>query len=355
MSRIPESFDAAAASSALTGEIHQERDLFRLGYMVGIESGRSNPEPDVEQALQELGTAEGQRLASEPFDPSVSAADARTEAEYERRHSERDRARNRCDHARAFEREARLKLGARGAEPELPAMPHAQALLAALAVAFTLVVTFMDLIFLRYFPDQAQAFVLSLGCGLVVGGFVIWTLLSSAVHADADRHHRRWLGIALLFGASLFGMRLTVSHTARELLFGLALMLLEIVVLLVIETFACSLRREWAAHRVDSAAWACAAGALEQAQAILAECQNEVATCDQSLLALEEELRDRDLRARGKTALMAAGASAAIAGYRFGIEVGRGRLSGVLPTSLSAGQALNQSNGRRNGVSERGA
>ena len=143
----------------------------------------------------------------------------------------------------------RDELGAMGDEPIEPGMPWLMAILSIAGVAFTLCLSFYDLIFVRFLARN-QALAAGLFAGAVVAGPVVMGILGGARRHGAGGLVERlmWGVVGTGFGVGLVLMRLSTASGVADILLSCGLAFVELVILLAVELTAHSLavgHRHW--------------------------------------------------------------------------------------------------------------
>lgn len=303
-------------------------DLFEHGY------NRAKLRRDVDtndqdlHALEEHAEAMAREAYREPYDPQKNEEHKLRETEYQKLEENRPEAKLVLNYAEADV--ARLEDEMSKAESNMKSPTRAQVLMisAVAGLALTIAPTLHDFVFITM-KDDILNWAVSLLSAAIYGIFITWGLLDCDDEVGR-RTVRNWLtlagGISLPVGLGI--MRAANAVGAPEILFAVALTVVELGIVLLLESRAISLRvayQEWAAQL---AVLTSITMRLEAARDHLARCRQELAKINEAIhlhIRLVEELSVRNFNIDRITA---DAIKAVRDGYSEGLATNRGYLRG---------------------------
>jgi hypothetical protein len=309
--------------------LSMHKDLYEHGRQAALSSGALEPLDEDIRILEEHAAAMAQETYREAFDPAQYEHDRLREVEFEKQKADREEAELAAKHASAalLEREqefARTQLGL------LPPKTSGVLMLAAvLVLAISIAPTLHDFIFISM-TDELMNWFISILSASVVGVFITWGILGSM---DATGHRTATNQAALIGGIVVsFGLgALRVAHAEGwgEIVFAVALTIVEVGTILMLEAHASALRahhHEWTKHQSDVNG---AAAQLEAARTHLARCNDRIAELNDGINKHIRYVEERSVRRYNIEEIKAAALKAVIDGYRGGIAETRGHVLGV--------------------------
>lgn len=322
---------AARGSERMPGVILTvQSGLFEDGRQFALASGTTAVRDQDLKVLREHGDAVANDAARPLFDPTQHAHDKVLDDEYQK--LLRDRDEQELGLKRSHATLAQRNDEAARTRAKVPAAPNdsspALKTAAIAALAATIAPAAHD--FLWTMNDEFISWSLSMLTGAVFG-ILITLLILADNHHSGRRSLTNWLGLiaGLGIGIALFLLRIKGAEGAEQVLFGLAMSVLEIAIVLFLEGLAMS-------HRATLRDRAPYESAANEAEA-LAEAQqgetdrrsNNVAELQAKIDAHGRYLEERHVRATYLNEIRETARKAVESGYAQGIAENRGIVSGV--------------------------
>jgi hypothetical protein len=304
-------------------------DLFEHGREAGLASGALEPREEDSRVLEDHAAAMAQETYREAYDPAQHEHDRLREAEFARLLAEREEAELATKHAAAAlgEREEEAARAQSGVRP--PETPWALMIAALLVLAISIAPTLHDFIFISI-PDELLNWLVSLLSASVVGMFITWGILGNH---DTSGHRSHGNVVALVGGIVVSGglgaLRVAHAEGWGEVVFAVALTVVEVGTILMLEACASSLRarrREWAEHEAGVAG---AAARLEASQVRLTRCRERAVALNDGVHKHIRYVEERSVRRYNIEEIKAAALKSVLDGYRAGIAETRGYVLGV--------------------------
>ncbi len=304
--------------------------LVEDGRQFALASGATTPRQEDLTIACEHADAVACDATRPTYDPKQHAHDKVIEEEYQKLMRDREDEELGLKHSRVTLAERKNEAAkARAQVPPLPAEPPLLLRGAAVvALAATIAPAAHD--FLWVMDNEPISWFLSLLTGLVFG--ILIALLILADNHDSERRSlTNWTGLAggVSIGIALFLLRVKGADDSEQVLFGLATSILEIAIVVFLESLATS-RRSAQRRRLPLEATA------KEAEGSAAVQEGEVARrkagVDEINLQIDEHaayVEERHLRATNLKEIREAARKAAEAGYLKGISENRGKVIGV--------------------------
>ncbi|MFN2512718.1 MAG: hypothetical protein ABR568_15015 [Pyrinomonadaceae bacterium] len=304
--------------------------LFEDGRQFALASGTTISREEDLEILRLHADAIANDAARPLFDPAQNAHDKVLEEEYKKLLCDRDEEELalKRSHATLAERKDTVAR-ARSKVPVLPGNPSADLKTAAVAaLAATIAPAAHD--FLWTMDDELVSWSMSITTG-VVFGFLITSLILGDNHHSGRRSLTNWLGLVagLGIGIGLFLLRIKGAEGVEQIVFGVAMSVLEIAIVLFLEGLAISRRtalRERAPHET----------AANEAVALTSAQQDETNRRKQNVEELQTKidaygryLEERHVRATYLKEIRETARKAVESGYAKGIAENRGIVTGV--------------------------
>lgn len=321
-------------SHPLQGELpdiilRMHSDLVSYGRERAVDTGDVEPREEDVRILQEHAEAMANEAYREVFDPARHEHDRLREIEYEKLKSDRSEAELVVGHAAANVADLEEEVARAQSNMTAPVTPQVLMFSAVAGLALTIAPTLHDFVFITM-RDDILNWAISILSSVVYGIFITWGLLESD-DASGRRTTRNWLGLAGGIGvpSGLGLLRVANAADMAETIFAVALTIVEIGIVLLLESRAVTLRvayQEWAAQDaivkdVNSRLEA-ALTQLTRRQQTLAEINDHIATYIRRI----EELSIRHFNI---DIIKADALKAVRDGYYAGIAFNRGRVRGV--------------------------
>jgi hypothetical protein len=295
-------------------------------------SGATEAREEELAIVREHADAVASDSALPPYDPSSNPQDAAIEAEYQKLLHDRTEEELGLKH-NSLTLAARKDDAAR-ARGKVPPLPREASFLLKCAAVAALSATIAPAAhdFLWVLPDEFEflAWLLSIITGVMFGALITLLILADNQHGDR-RSYMNWMGLmgGLGIGLALFLLRIKGADGGEQFFFGLATSILEMAIVIFLESLAMS-RRAALHRRMPLEAVAIEAEALVDAQ------EKEVARRKAIVKNIKEQIDDhasylveRHLLATRLDEIREAARKAAQAGYLRGISENRGRVMGV--------------------------
>ena len=301
--------------------------FYDYGHKYALDQGADERQAEVEERLRSFAGQSALCLAASPYDPEGNPADRLSEERHERDLADlRDREQE-VAHARAELRDRERDLAGKE-ERERPEAPSLIALLAVLAIAVTMTLTFHDLVFAKLFAATIQAVLAAAVCGIFISGLVAWGTLAAAKHESSILIHCLSVGICLLFSLALLFLRMGGAHGERDHWIAYGFAGIELASLLVVEVFAYGLRREWKRFRETHRDRSLALQHVETARGFLEDRVADRDACRKRLLDHDEAVAERESSVKSASLVASAAEEAIVLGYRHGLAANQGHLFG---------------------------
>jgi hypothetical protein len=331
--RVESAIDLGSRSRLRTSRILTEQSgLLEGGRQFALGSGATAPREEELTIVRENADAIASDSALPPYDPEQNPQDKVIEVEYQKLLRDRDEEELGLKHNQATLAERKDEAArARGRVPPLPPEPSLLLKAAAVAaLAATIAPAAHD--FLWVLPDEFEffAWLLSIITGVVFGALIVLLILADNHHIDR-RSLMNWMGLAggIGIGLALFLLRIKGADGGEQFIFGLATSILEIAIVVFLESLAVS-RRAALRQRLPLEAAATEAEGLVRAQ------EMEVVRRKTMVNQIKEQIDDhgaylaeRHLLATRLNEIRDAARKAAEAGYLKGISENRGKVLGV--------------------------
>lgn len=309
--------------------LRMHSDLVEYGRDRAAMSGDVEPRAPDLRVLEEHAEAMADEAYREAYDPSKHEDHRLRESEYQKLTADRTEAELRVNYAAADVAELEEAMGKVQSNMSPPSRPHVLMGSAVAGLALTIAPTLHDYVFITM-KDDVMNWALSLVSAATYGVFITWGLLDSD-DAGGRRSVRNWLGLAGGIGVpvGLGILRVANAVGSAEVLFAVALTIVEIGIVLLLESRASSLRvsyQEWAAqHAVVkdiSSRLEATRKHLERRKQMLAEINRSI---DDHIRHVEElAMRHFNIDKIKEDAL-----KAVRDGYYAGIAANRGRSRGI--------------------------
>jgi len=321
---IPNPLDGVVAISERGSIFEMQTGLFHLGRNRALQSGTTEPNQDDIQSLKDHSQAMAKDTYRDRFDPSANRHDAMHQKEYERTIDQRNEAENGEKHAAANLHDAETKLAQ---TPKAGNKPAASTILLAafiVTIMLTIAPTLHDSLF-HTIGDDLLAWFFSALCAAFVGAMLTLAILSGR------RTAWTWVGVGagIIFGLGLGALRLASAEGAGEVLFALALTVVEIAAVLLLEWLASGLRASEAAWQLLHTAESKAIAGRDAVQTSLTRWQTRLKELGDSITRKIAFVEDRHNRNIHIGELEAVAIKAVLDGYNSGIAENLGRIRGV--------------------------
>lgn len=298
------------------------------GFELAVSSGSWEKSDGHVQSLTEFARTEARRVHAGPFDPERRTDDRLVDDQYRAR-------RQRLDELQAIERHAVIQsrdadVGAAHTRAQLGPRPQISAGLAPAAIAafaITVAPTLHDFIF-HNMEEDLLAWLLSLGCGMSAGCFVVGAVLRTAGYVN-NAGRRAGLIACALVCVGLGLLRASAVGALGELLFAVGLTAVEIGIVGTLEYVA-------SRHQADFTAWFersvkadGAQGVANTAQANLDRWQTLIRDLREQDVSFQHHVEDREERSIPLAELEDITIRHVHDGYNAGIAANHGALRGV--------------------------
>jgi hypothetical protein len=232
--------------------LRMHNDLVEYGRQRAKLSRDTKPNPDDLSSLEDHAEAMAEEAYREAYDPARHQDHKLREAEYQKLRGDREEAELTAGYAAAEVADLEHEMSKAQSNMLSPTTPHVLMYSAVAGLALTIAPTLHDYIFITM-SDDVLNWAVSLLSATTYGVFITWGLLESD-DTRGRRSVRNWLGLVGGIGVPV-GLGLLRAANAvgmAEILFAVALTVVEIGIVLLLESRAATLRvayREWAAQQ----------------------------------------------------------------------------------------------------------
>ena len=248
----PSAFTRASEGQVIDIILKMHSDLFDHGLDRALTRRDVEPNENDLRALEEHAEAMAKEAYREPYDPINNPEHKLRETEHEKLKQARPEAELVRDYAAADVAKLEEEMARVQSNMQAPIMPHILMISAVAGLALTIAPTLHDYIFITM-KDDVLNWAVSVLSSTIYGIFITWGLLD-ADDPGGRRTVRNWLaltgGIAIPVGLGI--LRAANAVGVAEILFALALTIIEIGIVVVLEARSGTLRtsyQEWAAQQ----------------------------------------------------------------------------------------------------------
>jgi hypothetical protein len=306
-----------------------QTDLFEHGKRRAIDSGALEPQAADVAALESHASAIAREAHRTAFDATqVGTHDHLRDSEHKKVLRDRDEAEPAVKFATAEVREREIAAAqAYPGEPP-PPVPLALRVAAVVAISITTAPTLHDCVFL--IPDDFIAWFVSLVCGLFLGLWITLMILGDP-HSGPYRSATNWIGLGsgIFISLALGALRLKGACTVGDYIFAIAMTILDLGIVLGLESVASTRRTRYADWHTGNTAWEQAKKALEMANVHLERCKDRLKQLNDAIAAHIDYVEERALRFFHIDQIEATLLKAVRDGYHAGIAQNRGRILGT--------------------------
>lgn len=232
--------------------LRMHNDLVEYGRQRAKLSRDTKPNPDDLSSLQDHAEAMAEEAYREAYDPDKYQDHKLREFEYQKLQSDREEAELASGYAMAEVADLEKEMSKAQSNMLPPTKPMVLMAAAVAGLALTIAPTLHDYIFITM-KDDVLNWAVSLLSATTYGVFITWGLLESD-DVRGRRSVRNWLGLVGGIGVpvGLGLLRVANAIGIAEVLFAVALTVVEIGIVLLLEARASTLRiayHEWAAQQ----------------------------------------------------------------------------------------------------------
>jgi len=309
--------------------LKMHRDLFDHGLERARARRDVEPNSDDLQALEDHAEAMAKEAYREPYDPVNNQEHKLREAENEKSKKARPEAELVRDYAAADVVKLEEEMAQVQSNMKAPTTPQVLMISAVAGLALTIAPTLHDYVFITM-KDDVLNWAISVFSSAIYGVFITWGLLE-ADDPGGRRTIRNWLalvgGTAIPVGLGI--LRVANAIGTAEVLFALALTIIEIGIVVVLEARSVTLRNTYQEWAVQQAKLNNIRTRLDAARAHLDRSKQELARIAQAIdshIRLVEELSVRNFNIERITG---DAIKAVRDGYFEGLAKNRGYLRGL--------------------------
>jgi len=322
-------FSRPSTSAVADVILRMHSDLVEYGRRRAVSSGDVDPRDYEVDVLTKHAEAMADEAYREAYDPTLHQDHKFRETEYQKLQSDRKEAELTSNHSAAEVRDLEEEMAKARSEMKTPNRPQVLMISAVAGLALTITPTLHDYVFITIKDDWSN-WGLSLISALTYAVFITWGLIDSD-DATGRRTVRNWLGLVGGVGVpiGLGILRVANAVGSGEILFALALTIIEIGIIVLLEARATTLRvayQEWSAQNAIlqdiSSRLEAARTDLAQRKRILAE----ICEAIKAHIRLVEELSVRNFNIER---IKADAVSSIKDGYYAGLAFNRGRTRGI--------------------------
>jgi hypothetical protein len=302
-----------------------QKDLFDHGKRRAVESGALLTNSNDLQALEEHASAIARESHRDLYDPTQHAHDQLLESEHAKRLTDRVDTEQAEKYALAVVREREEEAAQTQVSSPPPKPSRSLQIAASVVIACTIAPTLHDFIFVM--TDDFISWTLSLIAGLFMGLFITIMIL-----ADVDSGDRKtaanYFGLVagILTGLALGGLRVKDARTVGDLVFALAMTVLEISIVIGLEHIAQqhrAARQGWAARKIISDQ---TNGRLSAAQTHLDRYRSRLKELNEAITGHINYVEERSVRCTRIEEIEATALKAVRDGYHSGLAENRGHV-----------------------------
>lgn len=309
--------------------LRMHSDLLEFGRKRAELSRDLDPSEADLRSLEEHAEAMASEAYRERYDPETSEEHKLRETEYQKLKAGRPEAELVFNYAEADVLKLEDEMSRAHSNMTAPTSPQVLLSSAVGGLALTIAPTLHDFVFITM-TDDVLNWAIAILSSTIYGIFITWGLLDTD-DSGGRRTVRNWLGLTggTTIPVGLGMLRAANAIGSAEILFALALTIIEIGIVVLLESRAKTLRvayQEWAAQQ---AVVNDISTRLEAARAHFARCKQKVAAVVDAIdahIRLVEELSVRNFNIEK---IMADAKKAVRDGYFEGLAVNRGYLRGV--------------------------
>jgi hypothetical protein len=322
-------FSRSAQGEVVDVILSMHSDLVEHGRERALLSGDIEPREDDLRVLEDHASAMAEQAYREAYDPDKHEDHKLREAEYHKLQKMRDEAELTTSYAVADVADLEKEMSRAQSNMKTPTTPQVLMLSAVAGLALTIAPTLHDYIFITM-KDDVLNWTVSLLSAITYGVFITWGLLDSD-DAGGRRSIKNWLGLAGGIGVPLgLGMlRIANAIGFAEVFFAIALTVIEIGIVLLLESRAAALRTAYQDWAGQQAFLNNISTRLQSARSQLAQRKEALGITNDAIakhIRLVEELSVRHFNVEKiKTDAMRAVRD----GYYAGISTNRGRTRGI--------------------------
>lgn len=309
--------------------LKMHRDLFEFGRDRAKKSRDLKPNETDLTALEEHAQAMADEAYRERYDPVNNEEHKRREAEYQKVLDERPETELTLNFFEADVLRLEEEMARAQANMKAPQTPTVLMLSAVAGLALTIAPTLHDYVFITM-TDDVLNWAISILSSTIYGIFITWGLLDTD-DPSGRRTVRNWLGllggIAIPIGLGI--LRAANAVGTQEILFAVALTIIEIGIVVLLEARAKTLRlayQEWAAQQ---AVVNDISTRLEAARSQVARIKQKIMTMKDAIDAHIRFVEELSIRNQNIERIKADAVKAVRDGYFEGLAANRGYLRGA--------------------------
>lgn len=305
--------------------LRMHNDLVEYGRQRAKMSLDIKPNSDDLTSLEEHAAAMAEEAYREAYDPSKHEDHKLREAEYRKLQSDREEAELTTGLAMAGVAELEIEISKAQSNMLPPTKPQVLMLSSVAGLALTIAPTLHDYIFITM-TDDVLNWAISLLSATIYGVFITWGLLESD-DVSGRRSARNWLGLVGGIGVPVGLGLLRVANAAgmAEVVFAIALTVVEVGIVILLESRAVTLRNAYQEWATQQAGVKDIATRLEAARAKLARRKQALADINNAISEHINLVAELAVRNFNIDKIKADAVRAVRDGYFDGIAYNRGR------------------------------
>jgi hypothetical protein len=303
--------------------------LFEFGRGRAEKSRDINPNQTDLVTLEEHANAMAEEAYRERYDPENNEEHKRREAEYQKVLGERPEAELTRDYFEADVLRLEEEMAQAQVNMRTPNTPSVLMISSVAGLALTIAPTLHDYVFITM-TDDVLNWAISILSSTIYGIFITWGLLDTD-DSSGRRTIRNWLGlvggIAIPIGLGI--LRVANAVGTPEILFAVALTIIEIGIVVLLESRSKTLRvayQEWAGQQaiINNISTR-----LEAARAQLERCKEKIKMMTEFIDAHIRLVEELSIRNSNIDRIRADAVKAVRDGYFEGLAINRGYLRGA--------------------------
>jgi hypothetical protein len=303
--------------------------LFEHGRERPRNSGTLEPKLQDQAELTAHAEAMARELASELVDPAIFLHDKLRQDEFDRDKKEREELAQDIFHARADIRSREEELARIQSSEQKPSSPTLLMYAAGIVLAITVAPTLHDFIFFTL-PDDLLRWFLSLASSAVIGLFIAIAILGD-IDSTGKRTTANWLGLVggFLIFIGLGILRIASATSWGEILFAIAMTIVELGIIGMLEWRAAALRSAYQDYAVKRVELDSKTAFLEAARTHHARLQELLDNCQKAITDYITQVEKKAICHLNIEAIVNSAKKSVLDGYNAGIAENRGRQSGA--------------------------
>jgi len=309
--------------------ISMHSGLFEHARQMALSSGALKPNDNHITALTEMAETAAQEAYREEYDAGKFRQDALRDERYEKNKADLEEVEIAEKYAAAEVAEREEEVAEKQPTKSAPLRPTVVMTAAVVVIIIATAPTLHDFIFITMESDEFNWLASVVSAGFL-GVFITWGILGDTATVGT-RTVANWSGLiaGIVVGLGLGLLRTAHADGSGEILFALALTIVDLGIVLLLEFTAGSKRAAQQEYEAENATSTMAKAKLDMARAKLTRCQEHVTKLVASINKHIEYVELRSIRRHNIEDIKAAAIKSALNGYQAGVAENRGRVRGA--------------------------